>query len=312
MAKLEWPNGKRFAFTIFDDTDRGTTENLKPVYDLLADLRMRATKSVWPIRGNGDALIPGDTCDDPEYLEWVLELQKSGFEIGFHNATFHTSERAETLMALDRFKELFGHDPATAANHASNQEAIYWGRARLSGIHAVFYDAIRWLTNRPLFEGHTESSRLFWGDLARDRVQYVRNFVYSDINTLAQCPYMPYHDPDRPYVNFWYASTEGATVEEFCDSIESQNQEQLEEQGGACIMYTHFGKGFVENGKLNERFAQLITELAARNGWFPTTSELLDYLRTNGAGQNINPAQRARLERGWLLSAIKRNVKIRR
>ena len=88
---MEWPDGKRFAFTVFDDTDRGTMVNLPPVYDLLARLGFRTTKSVWPIRGDGEAMIPGATCDDPDYLEWVLALQDQGFEIGFHNATFHNT-----------------------------------------------------------------------------------------------------------------------------------------------------------------------------------------------------------------------------
>ena len=308
MAALRWPDGKRFAFTVFDDTDRGTMANLPPVYDLLAKLGFRTTKSVWPVRGEGEAMIPGDTCDDPDYLEWVLDLQKQGFEIGFHNATFHTSERAETLEAIDRFKSLFGHDPLTFANHASNEEAIYWGRARLSGARAIAYDAIRWLTRRPQFRGHNANSPLFWGDICRDRVRYVRNFVFTDINTLAQCPQMPYHDSDRPFVNYWYASTEGATVDEFCDAIQSENQERLEKEGGACIMYTHFGKGFVENGKLHDRFASLMTELAARGGWFPTTVELLDYLREHGRGQDIMRNERIGLESRWLGSIIKRKL----
>ncbi len=308
MTKLEWPDGKKFAFTVFDDTDRGTVANLAPVYDLLADLGLRTTKSVWPIRGSGEAMIPGDTCEDPEYLEWVRRLQSQGFEIGFHNATFHTSERSHTITAIDRFKALFGHDPKTFANHASNGEAIYWGRARLSGARAVAYDTVRWLTNRPRFSGHVEESPLFWGDISRERIRYVRNFVYPDINTLAQCPQMPYHDPERPFVNYWYASTEGATVDEFCDSIESSCQDRLEKEGGACIMYTHFGKGFVENGKLHKRFADLMTELAARDGWFPTTGELLDYLHARGRGQNITAKERVNLESRWIAGIVKRKL----
>ena len=32
---MTWPNGKQFAFTIIDDTDKSTVENIKPVYDYL-------------------------------------------------------------------------------------------------------------------------------------------------------------------------------------------------------------------------------------------------------------------------------------
>ena len=50
-----------------------------------------------------------------------------------------------------------------------------------------------------MFRGHVEGDPLFWGDLCRDRVRYVRNFTFADVNTLASCPLMPYHDPKRPW-----------------------------------------------------------------------------------------------------------------
>jgi hypothetical protein len=34
------PNNKKFAFTILDDTDLSTVENVSPVYRLLAELRI--------------------------------------------------------------------------------------------------------------------------------------------------------------------------------------------------------------------------------------------------------------------------------
>ncbi len=93
-AKSLWPDGKRFAFTVFDDTDSATLENVKGVYDFLADRGFRTTKSVWvaagdPSRGKN----AGQTCADPDYTRWLLDLQAKGFEIGFHNATWHGLER---------------------------------------------------------------------------------------------------------------------------------------------------------------------------------------------------------------------------
>lgn len=35
MARIDWPDGKAFAFTIFDDTDFPTLDNVGPVYALL-------------------------------------------------------------------------------------------------------------------------------------------------------------------------------------------------------------------------------------------------------------------------------------
>ena len=51
MSPIAWPDDRRFAFTIFDDTDNATLANIVPVYDLLAELGFRTTKSVWLLDG---------------------------------------------------------------------------------------------------------------------------------------------------------------------------------------------------------------------------------------------------------------------
>jgi hypothetical protein len=114
-------------------------------------------------------------------------------------------------------------------------------------LRAIYTLATRGRTNGVHF-GEVEGHPSFWGDLCRERIQYCRNFVFSDIDTLAVCPWMPYRDPVRPYVNAWYASTEGSHVVRFTNAISERKQDRLEEQGGACIMYTHFGHGYVANG----------------------------------------------------------------
>jgi hypothetical protein len=50
---VTFPGGRRFAFSVFDDTDNGTIANLSPVYELLNEHRVLTTKSVWvyPPRG---------------------------------------------------------------------------------------------------------------------------------------------------------------------------------------------------------------------------------------------------------------------
>src|SRR5262245_48590889 len=120
-----WPDGKAFAFTIFDDTDSQTVGNVGPVYSLLADLGLRTTKSVWPLRGDKTPRNGGSTCEDTDYLRWVLNLQRQGFEIALHNVTFHTSPRDFTIRGIDRFRDLFGHYPYSMANHTGCQEDIY-------------------------------------------------------------------------------------------------------------------------------------------------------------------------------------------
>ena len=46
------------------------------------------------------------------------------------------------------------------------------------------------------------------------------------------------------------------------------NQDRLAEERGMCIMYTHTGKGFVSDGKLDPEFRRLMTRLSKMNGWF--------------------------------------------
>jgi hypothetical protein len=302
---VRWPDGKRFAFTIFDDTDCETLDNGPEVYRLLARLGFRTTKSVWPLRGAGTPLVGGSTCEDAGYLPWVQGLQREGFEIALHNATYATAAREVTHRGMDRFREMFGHDPFALANHTGCREAIYWGNRRLTGLNARLYDLLNSFKKREVYEGHVEQSPLFWGDLCRERVRYVRNFVFGDINTLAACPYMPYHDPARPYVNYWFASSEGPEVNSFVKTIGERNQDRLEAEGGACIMYTHFGKGFWDGGRLDPRFKSLMERLSRKNGWFVPVTTLLDHLLRVRGPHELTPRERSGLERKWLLHKIR-------
>jgi hypothetical protein len=200
-ARIDWPEGKRFAFTVFDDTDLSTLENVSPVYKFLEDLGFRTTKSVWSVRGAGTPQIGGTTCEDPDYLAWTLELQASGFEIGSHGATYLTASRDLVDRSIERFREMYGHYPLAMANHAGCAESIYWGPDRVSGVNRLAYKLMTHNSRTGYFRGHKEGDPLFWGDICKAKIRYVRNFTYADINTLAACPMMPYHDPERPFVN---------------------------------------------------------------------------------------------------------------
>jgi len=300
MSSPPWPDNKRFAFTVFDDTDSQTRANGEPVYRLLAELGFRTTKSVWPVAPLGTPSDHGSTCADPDYRAWVQQLSGRGFEIGFHMATSHTSPREVTLGALERFAEYFGRYPRTMANHYFSEEDIYFGDARLSGVNRTAYNLLTRFRNRGRYRGHVEGDPLFWGDVCRDKIRYVRNFAFAEINTLAACPWMPYHDPERPYVNRWFASTDGATVEPFVARISEAAQDRLEAEGGCCIMYTHFGLGYFEHGALHSRFVELMKRLSRRNGWFVPVAPLLDYLEENRGPVVLKPEDRNRLERRWL------------
>jgi len=306
LLHIRWPEGKSFAFTIFDDTDRQVPGNYEKVYDFLRDKGLRTTKSVWPLRGTEESVHAGGSCEDPDYLKHMLELQRSGFEIGYHGSTYHSVQRPEILRGLDLFRDLFGHDPRTMANHTGQAESIYWGPARITGPQRWAYNLLTLGRYRKSFSGHCRESPYFWGDLCRERIEYVRNFITSDINTLKVFPAMPYHDPERPYVRQWYCSSEGPEVNSFLETISEENQDRLEAEGGACIMYTHFAFGFQDkSGELHPRFRHLIDRLSKKNGWFVPVGTLLDYIRSQRGDQVITPAERSRMERQWIMHKIR-------
>ncbi|MGD0014476.1 MAG: hypothetical protein ABSD56_08645 [Bryobacteraceae bacterium] len=298
---IPWPEGKQFAFTIFDDPDGQTLAAGQAVYSLLADLGFRTTKGVWPIRGDGTPSDRGETCATPAYREWVRGLQARGFEIGLHNATFHTSNREQTLRGLEQFRRDFGRDPKTLTQHFFCDENLYWGDRRVTGLNRLLYNLLTCGRNRGKFSGDIEGHSNFWGDLCQERIKYVRNFVFADIDTLRACPFMPYHDPARPYVNYWFASSEGAMPHSFVDRLSEASQRRLEEQGGACIMYTHFSHRYCPNGRLHPEFRRVMERLSRRPGWFVPVATLLDFLLSLKADATLAPAPRGRLERRWLL-----------
>jgi hypothetical protein len=299
-SEIVWPEGKRFAFSIFDDTDLETVANGPGIYAFLSGLGMRVTKSVWVLPPTGAALHGGASCADPDYLAWVLELQRAGHEIALHNVAASTSRREQTLAGLDRFRELFGHDPRTLANHVGNLEAIYHGEQRVSGPRRAIYNVLTRGRRRRLFEGHVPGSPLFWGDLCAERVSYVRNFVYRNVDTLAACPHMPYRDPAKPYVAAWFAASEGANPASFVRTLADAQLDRLEAGGGLCIMYTHLGAGFWRDGALDPEFERVMTGLAARAGWFAPVAEILDHLRRVKGVTDLGASERRELEWRWL------------
>jgi hypothetical protein len=294
-----WPNGSRFAFTIFDDPDGQPLAQSRVVYSNLEDLGFLTTKAIWLLepetRNSG-----GETCQSREFLTWSLDLQSRGFEIGYHNGAPGALRRVSIIRSLDLFRDYFGHDPVSMANHY-NDEAIYWGGARLSGRARTLYNAVT-VGRKNRFFGHVEGHPCFWGDVCRERVSYCRNFAFRDINTLGACPQMPYTDPDRPYVRRWFACAEGANCPSFLRQIAERRQDELEEQGGACILYTHFGHGFMDRGHLNGEVKRLMKRLTDKKGWFVPVSALLDYLASRQLpGYDVlRPADRSRLEWRWL------------
>ena len=149
-----WPDNKRFAFTVFDDTDMATLQNIGPVYDFLCDHGFRTTKSCWPVEGDPDkGAFQGDTCDDDDYRKWALDLQSHGFEIGWHGSTWHSTRRDQTIAAMEQFHKTFGHFPTTASNHTQLAEGMYWGNFRLTGMRRLLYGLLTRYGNQNKYRG---------------------------------------------------------------------------------------------------------------------------------------------------------------
>ena len=304
-ARMVFPNGKRFAFSIIDDTDMATLERVKPVYDLLERRGMRTTKTIWMYESS-DVSNPtnrGDSLHNEAYRRFILDLHRKGFEIALHGVRGGSSRRADVERGFDEFKATFGADPAMYINHALNAENIYWGRDLFS------FAPYRWagaVAIRHEVSGHDPDSEFFWGDLAQKRVRYMRRFTFQNANLLAVNASIPYHLPDKPYVNYWFPTANGARAVEFDWLLRRENIDRLEREGGVCLVYAHLGSGsFNEDGGLDRRFVDRITELSARDGWFVPASEILDYLRSRPSWTgNLSAWERLRVDTRFVAERV--------
>ena len=305
IPSVQWPDGKRFAFTVYDDTDGSTLGNVGEIYAFLADLGFRTTKTCWPLAGSTSlGKGAGQTCEDDDYRAWLLGLQAKGFEMAWHGATWQSSPRDVTVRAMESFASIFGHYPVCGANHTGQAEGMYWADKRLTGINILAYNLLTRLRNRGHYNGEVPGDRYYWGDLCHERIKYYRNFVFQNMNTLKACPLMPYHDPRRPLVQNWFAASNGVDCRRYNGCISEKHQDQLEEEGGVCIIYTHFAFGFMQQGHIEPRFRQLMERLAKKGGWFVPTATVLDHLMAVCGPCVLTDAQRGRLERKWLLEKI--------
>ena len=275
---LTFPDGKRFAFTIIDDTDLATLAHLRPVYAVLEKNGLRTTKTVWVFESNEPSHAPnqGESLQNADYRAFIEDLQRKGFEIALHGVRGGSSRREDTVAGLEAYRSILGSYPRMQINHSFNRENLYWGP------HVYALAPVRWaagLVAQNDFSGHDPTSEYFWGDIARKHVQYVRRFTYSEINVYGVVPSMPYRLPNTPYVNYWFPTADGDRVIEFEALLSDDNLDRLEREGGVCLVYAHLGSGSFNAGDaVNPRFEARIRAIAARNGWFVPASQILDFL----------------------------------
>lgn len=271
---VTWPDDKKFAFTIIDDTDFSTVENTRPVYEFLAELGFRTTKTVWPLAPCGRPTTGGQSLEDPDYRGWILDLQRRGFEIALHGVADGSSPRDRIVDGLRRYRQILGENPSVHINHVGQTEGIYWGVQRFDQpVRALYRLYLRARGAEVPGQGVDVNSRYFWGDICSAVPRFVRNLIFSDINTLKMDPLMPYHDPRRPFVRYWFSGSNGSGTEAFCRLISEKNQDRLEREGGCCIVYTHLGSTFYP---LRADLKYLLRRLSERQGWFVPVTPLLE------------------------------------
>ncbi len=301
------PEAYEFAFSIVDDTDLATLAGVRPVYDLLASLGLLTTKTVWalPCTDDRNPYACSATLADREYAAWVRDLREAGFEIAFHGASAGSNSREATLRGLEVFDRLLGTLPVMHLNHHRNLDNLYWGTGRFD--LPLVRGAVRLASkNRDLrFEGHLPGSPYFWGDICESMIHYCRNFTFSgEIDILRLNPTLPYADPRRPLVRRWFSAADGGNPERFVRLLSEERLQELVRGRGVCIVYAHFGAGFVRDGRvLPEVEAALRNVAALGKGLCVPASTLLDML----SGDLIAPlpaAERRRIELTWLWSKI--------
>ena len=177
---IPWPDRKKFAFSIIDDTDNATIENITPVYNLLDSLNLRTTKTVW-VYPPRDSFKGTSISDGEEYLNFIKSLIGKGFDIELHGVGSGSFQRDEIVKGIEKFKELLGRYPQIHINHSQNPDNLFWGYKR-------FVFPLRWIikllfSSHKIFKGDDEKSKHFWGDIAKKHIKYIRNHVFNEINT---------------------------------------------------------------------------------------------------------------------------------
>jgi hypothetical protein len=301
---VRFPDGRRFAFSILDDTDDSTLENVRPVYDRLRQLGLRTTKTVWPLECPEGSVnyFAADTLHRGEYRSFVRQLAEDGFELASHGATMESSDRERTRRGIEFLEREFGRCPRLHANHGQNRENLYWGARRFSA--PLLRPLLRVVGLRGEYVGEQPDSPYFWGDLCREHFDYVRNFTFRSLDMRSVNPEMPYHRPDCPYVKSWFSTTDAPDAAVFRRRITRAGLDRLERDGGVCIVSTHLGKGFVRDGRLDPQVDDLLGYLARKPGWFVPVSSILDHLRAARPHERMTRLRLWRLELRFLLDQL--------
>lgn len=308
---IKWPKDRKFAFTIVDDTDKAMVQKIKPVYEYLYKSGLITTKTVWSLPSRDE--LGGESLSDDCYKKFIKDIANKGFEIGFHGAGSGNYTRNEVLYALDLIKETVGYYPKVHINHAWNDDNLYWVSKRFAfPLNRIYMLIKKFVKEKYIVSlGDEKDSKSFWGDFAKQNIRYIRNRVFSGLNTLSYDKYMPYREKSKEkYSNYWFSSSDGCNCKTFVRLLSNKNIDKLEKENGCAIVYTHFAYGFVdEKGELDENFKRCIEYLASKDGWFVPLSEILDHINKNRKEDvYLNNIQSLWLDIKWFKERIKRKI----
>ena len=264
-----------FYFSIVDDTDDATLENIKPVYDFLYEKGIFITKTIW-VYPPRDKPSSGDCLQRPEYVEFIKDLHSKGFEIALHNVGSGDYTREEILEGLEEYKNKLGFYPKIHINHSYNKDSIYGGTKRFNWPFNKIVNAM-YPQYTGEFQGEIEGSAYFWGDVHKEMITYNRNHEFRNLNTLAVDPKTPYIDPKRSrFSNYWFSSSFAPNQLVFNHLVSRKNVDKLVSQEGTAIVFTHFGY-FYKDGQLDQGFVEAIDYLTSqKDGNYMPVSQLLD------------------------------------
>lgn len=302
--KYHFPGGKSFAIAILDDTDGATLENIQPVYEYLAQQNVISTKTVWALSSQPQehGYTIGDSLQNASYRQFILKLKFQGFEIASHGARGASSEHAVVKEGLNLYTQVIGTPPSIHVNHQINLDNLYWGKNRLT------YKALQWfytfVKGNDGFSGQIATSKYYWGDIAKPLNLYSRDFSFYELN-LAKLPGVsPRQIPEKPSINQWFYTSDGDNVNSFNKLLNPLSLDNLENEGGYSIIYTHFSKGFYQKGELNKTFKLRINDLARRNVWITTTTKLLQFLEKQHGTSKNTFLDEFRLQLRWSFEQI--------
>ncbi len=117
---------------------------------------------------------------------------------------------------------------------------------------------------------------------------------------------MPYRDPHRPAASRWFSASDGSDVERFVRLLAPARLDALESAGGCCIVYAHVADGFVRDGRIDHRVAQILEGLAGRGGWYAPVEAILAHIEGQRGEYAITTAQHRALEWRWAGYQVRR------